>query len=396
MDTPLIISGSAHGALILFLLFGGWFESEPLPPVESTEVTVLSEEEFAVLTRPETVEEPEPVPMESAEEPTAAVDPAAPEEESPPEEPRVAEPAAEAVPEPEPEPEPEPAPEPEPQPEPVVEPIPAPDLDPAPRPERPDVPQDDTDTPQAAPRVADEVTPAPPLEAETAPEQQEATAPEPEPQLEPVEEEAPAAPEETTTEIVTEAEDPSTTLADAAPSQTARPRGRPEQVVAVEPEPEPEPVEPEPAPQTEGQVVEANSDNVQTAVEETIAGLEQMVEEGAAPGMPAGPPITEGERQNFILAIRRCWNVDVGSEAADVNVTIRFDMTPDGMPVSSSITQLSATGGSEMAQRAAYDSGRRAILRCAVEGSGYDLPPEKYAQWQQVEVTFNPAEMRVR
>ena len=393
MDTPLIISGGAHGALILFLLFGGVFDSEPLPPVESTEVTVMSEEEFAVLTRPETAEEP--VPMESAEEPSAAVDPQAAEEESPPEEPRVAEPAPEAA--PEPEPEPEPAPEPEPQPEPVIEPAPTPDLEPAPRPERPDVPQDDTDTPQAAPRVADEVTPEPPLEAETAPDQQEATAPEPEPEIqETVEEEAPAAPEETTTEIVTEAEEPSTTLADSAPSQTARPRGRPEQVVAVEPEPEPEPEEPEPAPQTEGQVTEANSDNLQSAVDETIAGLQEMVEEGATPGMPAGPPITEGERQNFILAIRRCWNVDVGSEAADVVVTIRFNMTPDGMPVSSSITQVSATGGTDTAQRAAYDSGRRAILRCAVEGSGYDLPSEKYAQWQQVEVTFNPAEMRMR
>ena len=96
MDTPLIISGGAHGALILFLLFGGVFDSEPLPPVESTEVTVMSEEEFAVLTRPETAEEP--VPMESAEEPSAAVDPQAAEEESPPEEPRVAEPAPEAAP----------------------------------------------------------------------------------------------------------------------------------------------------------------------------------------------------------------------------------------------------------------------------------------------------------
>ncbi|WP_139215022.1 hypothetical protein [Palleronia marisminoris] len=111
---------------------------------------------------------------------------------------------------------------------------------------------------------------------------------------------------------------------------------------------------------------------------------------------PAGPPITEGEWQNFILAIRRCWNVDVRSEAASVNVTIRFNMTPDGMPVSSSIMQVSATGGSEAAQRAAYDSGRRAVLRCASDDGGYNLPPVKYDHWQQVDVTFNPAEMRVR
>lgn len=111
---------------------------------------------------------------------------------------------------------------------------------------------------------------------------------------------------------------------------------------------------------------------------------------------PASPPLTAGEWQHFFLAIQPCWNVDVGSEAADVNVTIRFNMTPDGMPLSSSITQVSAIGGSEAAQRAAYDSGRRAILRCAVEGSGYSLPDEKYEHWKEVDVTFNPAEMRIR
>ena len=54
------------------------------------------------------------------------------------------------------------------------------------------------------------------------------------------------------------------------------------------------------------------------------------------------------------------------------------------------------SGGSPEAQRTAFDWARRAILRCQVENGGYKLPPEKYAQWQQVEVTFNPTDMRVR
>ena len=79
-----------------------------------------------------------------------------------------------------------------------------------------------------------------------------------------------------------------------------------------------------------------------------------------------------------------------------MTVTIRFDMNPDNSVVSSSLTQVSATGGSASAQRTAFEWGRRAILRCQVENGGYDLPTDKYAQWQQVEVTFNPTEMRVR
>lgn len=81
--------------------------------------------------------------------------------------------------------------------------------------------------------------------------------------------------------------------------------------------------------------------------------------------LPIGPPITEGEWQNFILAIRRCWNADVGSEAASANVTIRFNMTPDGMPMS----ELDHAGlGQGAAPR------RRSGLRFVIPSS-FGLPP---------------------
>jgi len=79
-----------------------------------------------------------------------------------------------------------------------------------------------------------------------------------------------------------------------------------------------------------------------------------------------------------------------------VAVTIRFNMTPDNRVVDSSLQQVAADGGSPAAQRAAFEAGRRAILRCQFENGGYKLPAEKFAQWQQVEVTFNPRDMRVR
>ena len=51
-------------------------------------------------------------------------------------------------------------------------------------------------------------------------------------------------------------------------------------------------------------------------------------------------------------------------------------------------------GGSGSAAETAFQSARRAILRC--QGDGYNLPPEKFDQWKRVEMTFNPESMRIR
>ena len=39
-------------------------------------------------------------------------------------------------------------------------------------------------------------------------------------------------------------------------------------------------------------------------------------------------------------------------------------------------------------------SARTAMLRCGA--SGYDLPADKYDQWREVEITFDPSGMRLR
>jgi len=58
------------------------------------------------------------------------------------------------------------------------------------------------------------------------------------------------------------------------------------------------------------------------------------------------------------------------------------------------IRLVGATGGSDEQARAAFQSARRAILRCGA--SGYDLPADKYDRWRDVEVTFDPSTMRLR
>ncbi len=381
MNPGTIISGTAHAALILFALFGGMFGRDRLPPPDVAQVSVISEEDFAALTRPDVAEEQTP----ATEPPMAAL-----EVPDPPETP-----APEPEPAEEPAPDPEPAAEVEPEPEPMPEPAPpAPpeitEADPAPPapPASDDRPVAPVDVPRPAPRVSTEATPPPPPEAEEAPAVMEAPDPEPvEAPEEVVEEETPTAPPETAEEIVTEADRP-TQVTNAAPDGTVRPRGRP-----TPPAP---PAETPTAPRTEPTTSTAASDNVNEAAQEAIAGLEQLLEQAPQEGLPAGPPLTEGEREAFRLAVRQCWNVDTGSQASNVTVSIRFEMTQDARVVTSSIRQTDASGGDAAAINAAYEAGRRAILRCQNQDGGYNLPVEKYGQWQEVEVTFNPEGMRLR
>ncbi len=367
MKAGYVISGAGHAAFIVWLLFGNVFAAEP-PPLEVTEVTMITGEEWAALVLPE-------APPDS----TSVV-----------EEPEPPEPEPEPEPQP-PEPEPEPQPVPQPQPTPEPEPEPAPDVSDIAQPpaeaevqetppEQPQPPAEDVAVvvPSTAPeqslrprpRPADRVAPTPVAQPEQDTEvsdaPQEATTPD-ETTDTPAPEQDAAQPEETTTEIVTEAEEP----ASAAPTQSLRPVARPERVASAQPEPETAPA----------------SDDVDSVVAD-------LLEEATAPApAPSGPPLSRGETEAFRIAVQECWNVDVGSQAADVVVTVGFSLSEGGV-VEGDVRLISAQGGTEAAQRTAYQSARRAVLRC--QRGGYDLPVEKYDQWREIEMTFNPESMRVR
>jgi hypothetical protein len=55
---------------------------------------------------------------------------------------------------------------------------------------------------------------------------------------------------------------------------------------------------------------------------------------------------------------------------------------------------LSSSGGSAEAAKQAFEAARRAIIRCGA--TGFALPADKYGQWQEIEMTFNPERMRVK
>lgn len=375
------ISGGAHVLLFAWVMLGNLFASAP-PEMQVSDVTVLSEEDFAALTAPRT---PEP----AAEPPAPAVAEPAPVPEPAPT------PEPEPVPEPTPEPDPVPAQEPTPEPEPQPEPVPAPPgPQPAPLPPTEAPVTSTRPRPRPADRVSDTPQPEPDPEAAPADEVQEAVDPEAESPEVAEEQQEPTAPPETSTEIVTEAE------VARAPSSSLRPQARPQRAAEATPQPDPTPepaAEPaqEPTPQTEPEPPET-PEALSGADDAITAALAEALGGDAAAG-PAGPQLSQAEQNGFRLAVQPCWLVDIGSEAANITVTIGFEMDRDGRVVPNSVSLLSSSGGSEGAVQTAFNKARVAVLRCQTQGrDGYDLPPEKYEQWKDVEMTFNPEEMRLR
>lgn len=375
------ISGAGHVLLIAWAFLGGAFRTEPLP-FEVTEVSVITGEEYAAIMAAQAPPEAAPGVDGLAEPaPEAAPVPEAPAPEPPPVRPQAPPETAEPQPDRAPEAPPEaPAPEAE-----VADSVPE-----LAQPEDTAILLPDA-TPRPEPRPADRVAPTPapppPSGAETAPDTvpPAQAAPEPVPEPAPEPEPEPTAPEEATTEIVTEAEE-----RDAAPDATPRPRARPERLAAAPP-PEPAaPAAPEaPAEETEDAPSPAPDDVNRSAVDEMLA--EALGGGGSGTG---GPPLTGAERDALRVAVQECWVVDVGSQAANVTVTLAMSLSRDGTVMQDSLRLVSSEGGEGRAVDTAYQAARRAVLRC--ERGGYDLPPEKYDQWRDIEMTFNPENMRVR
>jgi len=105
--------------------------------------------------------------------------------------------------------------------------------------------------------------------------------------------------------------------------------------------------------------------------------------------------LSRGEKDALRVSVSRCWNVgSLSTEALDVTVVVGVSMAQNGKPEQSSIRLLSSSGGSDGAAQKAFQTARRAIIRCGA--AGYDLPAEKYGQWRNIEMTFNPERMRIK
>lgn len=361
MDTGTKISGLAHAVLIGGALFGGVFQSEPLP-FEVQDVAVISGEEFAALMAaqeaPETAPQPQDptapsedsAPAIATPEPDTQVDQARPD--------ATEAPQTERVPDQLPTPLP-PRPEAE-----VTETVPT--ITP---PEEVNVALPPASVVRPKPRPAERIAPqpvaAPPPDTRTDDLPRPDTTPDPGAE-QPQDIQDAAAPEEATDRI-----DPDTSDSDnLAPSTSVRPPSRPAGLA--------------------DRSAPDRSDAVDAAVSEALQGGTN----DPAPA-PSGPPLTSGEKNDLIVAVSRCWNVgSLSTEALNTTVIVAVEMAEDGKPVTSSIRMLSYSDGSSGAAQQAFGAARRAIIRCGA--NGFELPPEKYGQWRNIEMTFNPEKMRIR
>jgi len=132
----------------------------------------------------------------------------------------------------------------------------------------------------------------------------------------------------------------------------------------------------------------------QLAQNEIIASISNESIQSAR-NAPAGPPLTQREKDNLRVSVGRCWNkTSLSREALEVTITILFNMSEAGYPESNSINLVDSFGGSANATKVAYDAARRAILVCGRRG--FDLPEEKYTQWKTIEMVFDPIKLRIK
>ncbi|AXI45695.1 energy transducer TonB [Sulfitobacter sp. SK012] len=374
MDTGHVISGVGHVALIGWVLFGGVFSSRP-EPIEVREVAVISGAEFDAMTKTEVP--PEVItdvavpaaPEATPDAPEVSAAPETPVEEAPP---PVPEAPAEETP-------------------PVVDETPVTPVVPEDVTEAPEPPADvSVDVPEEADRPverpADRVAPeaVAPTEPDVVEDTVETPAVVPEDTGETVQDpQEQTAPPEATDRTVTEAD----LASRSAPTSSPRPPARRPDAPRPEVTEAPEPVVDVPVNDAaESGVGETDDAAVQAALEAALSSVENDV--------PQGPPLTSGETDSLRRAVQQCWNIDQGAQSARIILTIAFSLSQQGQVVDGSLRMIENSGGDSGAVDAAFQTARRAILRC--QKSGYDMPVEKYGQWKDIEMTFNPERMQIR
>lgn len=377
MRTGTAISAAGHGLLIVLAIWGlPWFAPREREAIRVTEVSFVTESDFAAA---------QSAPATGLRQ--QAAPPARP----------VPEPApvAEAEPEPAPQPEPEPVPEPEP----MIS-----DLAPVFNPASPLGPAAPEPAPQS-PRV----TPvAPGVSAAPRPRPVTRVAPDPTPAPEiarPAEAPVPEVAPEAEAPVVTERR-PAAAPPEASPEPEAPPAPEP-LALASSGRPKSRPARAEAPPDTDrtAEVMEQIRTEVRrenqrsrsaAATPATPATAPSVTEPSTGQGTETtaavqGPPMTGSEKDGLKFAIQRCWNVPAGlRDAGELKITVAAELEPDGRIVSSSVRMIEPASAPDSRFEAAYRAARSALIRCSPYG---DLPREKYGQWRQIEVVFNPEGM---
>lgn len=103
--------------------------------------------------------------------------------------------------------------------------------------------------------------------------------------------------------------------------------------------------------------------------------------------------LPETELADLRVAVSRCWNVgSLSTEALRTKVVVLVTINSDGRP--ERMTLQGYEGGSEAAAVQAFESARRAVIRCGA--AGFPLPLTKDNPRYEATMTFDPTEMRIR
>tara|TARA_Y100000031_G_scaffold40119_1_gene45676 strand:+ start:287939 stop:288844 length:906 start_codon:yes stop_codon:yes gene_type:complete len=177
---------------------------------------------------------------------------------------------------------------------------------------------------------------------------------------------------------------------------------KPEQPVKEEPkkeEPKPEPVKEEPKkeePKKEEDASDFDSilKNLANVEETSDADIEETKEETkqtSSSDAPLGDKVTMTELDLLRQQLSRCWNLPAGAQdAQDLRIEVRIQVNPDRTVRGTEIVDQGRYARDGFF-RAAADSARRAVVN--PNCSPLELPPEKYEQWKNILIVFDPREM---
>ena len=103
----------------------------------------------------------------------------------------------------------------------------------------------------------------------------------------------------------------------------------------------------------------------------------------------SSPRLTLSELDAFRAQMQRCWSPPSGArDAESLIVRVRLSLTLAG-DILAGPRVVNRTQLSQPFFRTAAESVLRAIRRC----QPFKMPPEKYAHWRDIELTFNPSKM---
>lgn len=183
----------------------------------------------------------------------------------------------------------------------------------------------------------------------------------------------------------------------AQPAETAEPDlpKLPEKVPA--PQAKPKPPQPRTAKTAAAQTNQSKNDSLVDEVAALLnkekaagGGARRSTDQASLGGRrnTGGAKLTQSEMDALRGAISKCWNVPAGvADAPGLVVTVRMHLTESGEIKGA--PQVTSGGGDSGVGRAAAESAKRAVLRCAP----YNLPRDKYDSWSEVIVNFDPSNM---